>query len=150
MYISEMLFYGEHEHKVDSQGRISLPSRYRDSFRSGIVLSRGPDRCITGYTPSQWESVADRMSRMGINRSKSRRLRRMTFALTYHAETDRQGRAQIPVALKQYAHIQNLGQVVIAGMGNFIEIWDQMAWNQEIEGLEEEAWHIAETSEEQS
>ena len=39
-------------------------------------------------------------------------------------------------------------EVVIAGMGDFLEIWDKEAWLQESAFLEEEASLIAETSEE--
>ena len=37
---------GEYRHKMDAQGRLAVPSRFRDSFRRGIVASRGIDQCI--------------------------------------------------------------------------------------------------------
>jgi len=139
-------FFGEQEHRVDPQGRISLPTRFRDTFRGGIVLTRGYDRCIVAHTPAQWDTFATQVASLALNRAKNRRLRRMSFSAAYTLETDRQGRVLLPVSLRQYAQIGE--EVVIAGMGDFLEIWDKEAWLQESAFLQEEASLIAETSEE--
>ena len=34
-----MIFSGEFEHKLDKQGRLNIPSRYRTSFLKGIALT---------------------------------------------------------------------------------------------------------------
>ena len=141
-----LYFFGEQEHRVDPQGRISLPARFRDTFRGGIVLTRGYDRCIVAYTPSHWETVASQVASLPLHRAKNRRMRRMSFSAAYNLETDRQGRVLLPISLRQYAQIGE--EVVIAGMGDFLEIWAKEAWLQESAFLEEEASLIAETSEE--
>ena len=148
MQVGPLSFFGEQEHRVDPQGRISLPVRFRDAFRGGIVLARGYDRCIVAYTPSQWESVAEEVASLPMNRGKNRRMRRMTFSSAYQLETDRQGRVLLPGSLRRYAQIDE--EVVIVGMGDFLEVWARDVWLQESESLEEEAWHIAETWEERS
>jgi MraZ protein len=81
-----------------------------------------------------------------MNRAKNRRMRRVTFTSAYQLEADRQGRVLLPASLRSYAQIDD--EVVIAGMGDFLEIWSKEAWLQESESLEQEAWLIAETSEE--
>ncbi len=131
---------------MDPQGRISLPARFRDAFRGGVVLTRGYDRCISVYTPSRWEAVASDMANLPMNRAKNRRMRRVTFTSAFQLEADRQGRVLLPASLRSYAQIGD--EVVIAGMGDFLEIWSKEAWLQESESLEQEAWLIAETSEE--
>ena len=146
MQVGPLLFFGEHEHRVDSQGRVSLPARFREAFRSGIVLARGYDQCIVAYPPSQWEAFASEVANLPMNRARNRRMRRMNFSSAYHLEADRQGRAQLPLNLRQYAQIDQ--EVVIAGMGDFVEIWDRELWSQERAEMEEEAWQIAETTEE--
>ena len=70
----------------------------------------------------------------------------MSFSAAYNLETDRQGRVLLPVSLRRYARIGE--EVVIAGMGGFLEIWDKQAWLEESAFLDEEAPLIAETSEE--
>ena len=139
-------FFGEHEHRVDVQGRISLPAHFRESFRGGIVLSRGYDRCISVHTPSHWEAHSSQVTNLPLTRAKNRRMRRLTFSSAYFLGTDRQGRVLLPLPLRQYAQIGE--EVVLAGMGDFLEVWAKEAWLQESEFLAEEAWQIAETSEE--
>ena len=73
-------------------------------------------------------------------------MRRMSFSAAYNLETDRQGRVLLPVSLRRYAQIGE--EVVIAGMGDFLEIWDKKAWLEESAFLDEESSIIAETSEE--
>ena len=146
MQLEPLSFFGEQDHRVDPQGRISLPARFKEIFRGGIVLTRGYDRCIVAYTPNQWAAFASQVASLSLNRAKNRRMRRMSFSAAYTLETDRQGRVLLPTSLRQYAQISE--EVVIAGMGDFLEIWDKEAWVQESMFLEEEASLIAETSEE--
>ena len=68
----------------------------------------------------------------------------MSFSAAYDLEADRQGRVLLPASLRRYAQIGE--SVVIAGMGDFLEIWDKEAWLRESELLDEEASFIAETS----
>ncbi len=140
------IFFGEQEHRVDPQGRISLPARYRDAFKGGVVLTRGYDPCIAIYTPARWEIEAGKMANLSMNRAKNRRMRRVTFTSAYQLEADRQGRVLLPASLRSYARIND--EVVIAGMGDYLEIWSKESWVEESKSLEEEAWLIAETSEE--
>ena len=70
----------------------------------------------------------------------------MSFSAAYTLETDRQGRVLLPISLRQYAQIGE--EVIIAGMGDFLEIWDKEAWLQESALIEEDASLIAEASEE--
>ena len=146
MQLGPLSFFGEQEHRVDPQSRISLPARFRDAFKGGIVLTRGYDPCIVAYTPTQWEAFATEVASLALNRSKNRRMRRMSFPAAYTLETDRQGRVLLPISLRQYAQIGE--EVVIAGMGDFLEIWDKEAWLQESAFLQEEASRIAESAEE--
>ena len=146
MQIGHLSFFGEQEHRVDPQGRISLPTRFREVFKGGMVLTRGYDRCIAIYTPAQWENVASEVASLSLNRVRNRRMRRMNFSAAYDLEMDRQGRVLLPASLRRYAQIGE--EVVIVGMGDFLEIWSKESWEEESAFLDEEATLIAETSEE--
>jgi MraZ protein len=51
----------------------------------------------------------------------------------------------LPATLREYARIGE--SVVVAGMGNYLEIWDRDTWQHERELLDQEASYIAEISE---
>ena len=139
-----MIFAGEFEHRIDPQGRISIPARFRTAFEDGIVLSKAYDRCVIVYTPEEWENVAAHLASQPIELTASRRLNRLTFAGSYPSQLDRSGRVLIPPQLRQYA---GLGEnVMLVGTGRFFEIWDRAAWQQESESLDAQAQEIAEAA----
>ena len=140
-----MLFYGEYEHRVDAQGRISMPVRFRDSFKSGIILSRGYDKCIVAYPTQEWERMAQNIANMPVTQDKNRRLRRMNFSGAFPSDLDRQGRFLLPAPLRQYAQIGE--EVVMAGGGSYLEIWDRDLWAQERQIMDQQGWQIAESME---
>ncbi len=140
-----MGFLGEHEHRVDPQGRISIPARFREVFKAGFVMTKSPDKCIEIYTPSEWQSRAEELMRGSINQSKNRRMRRISFSGAYQIEPDRQGRFQLPQTLRDYADIKE--DVVLVGLGTYIELWAKDSWVEESSAMESEAFMLSETNE---
>ncbi len=140
-----MIFSGEFEYRLDAQGRVSVPARFRDSFKGGLILTKGYEPCIVVYTPSEWESMAEKIAQMPSTQAKARKMMRLTFWRSFQAEMDRQGRVPLPAALRDYAGLKD--EVVIAGTGSFLEIWSKDRWSEQSEVLDEEAWQIAENME---
>ncbi|MEX0762699.1 MAG: division/cell wall cluster transcriptional repressor MraZ [Dehalococcoidia bacterium] len=139
---SLLIFAGEFEHRIDPQGRVSIPARFRSAFEDGIVLSRAYDRCVMVYTTEEWENVAADIAKQPQTRADARRLARLTFSGAYPQALDRHGRVLLPPALRQYA---DLGEnVVIVGTGRFMEIWAQELWSEERQSLDADATDIAE------
>ena len=131
---------------MDAQGRIAFPARYRDAFAGGLVLTRAYDRCIAAYSHGQWQAHVREVAELPMKRATNRRMRRLTFSAAYNLQMDRQGRVMLPATLREYAGIGEA--VVVAGMGDYLEIWDRESWRRESEQLDEQASYIAEISEE--
>ena len=140
-----MFFSGQYEHKIDSQGRVSIPVRFRDAFKAGIILTQGFEQCIFAYTPGEWESMASKVSQMPFTQAKSRRMMRLTFWQAFQLDMDRQGRVPLPASLREYSNADE--EVVIAGTGLFLEIWNKDKWAEQSLLLNEAAWQIAENTE---
>lgn len=139
-----MIFAGEFEHRIDPQGRISVPARFRTAFEDGIVLGKAYDRCVLIYTPQEWQNAADSLASQPANLGASRRLNRLHFSGAYPSQLDRSGRVLIPPQLREYAGLAE--NVVLVGTGRFFEIWDRSAWEQERELLDAQAPEIAEAA----
>lgn len=137
-----MIFSGEYEHRIDSQGRLAIPARFRAAFADGLVLARGYDPCITAYPSGEWQQLAETMRLMPETSADTRRLNRLTFAGAYPGELDRQGRTLIPAGLRQYAGITE--NVVVVGAGKYLEIWSSTRWEAERQALDAAAAEIAE------
>jgi MraZ protein len=141
----ENMFQGTFTHRMDVQGRIALPTRYREAFRSGVVLSKSYDPCVNVYTISQWQAHSSEFSFGSDTRSKNRLLMRMMFASAFESSLDKQGRILIPNQLRTYADLQD--EIIFAGVGPVIEIWNQKNWEEQEGLIASEGWRIAESTE---
>lgn len=142
------MFYGEFQHKVDDKGRVPIPPRMRRELKDGVALVPGVERCINAYTIAEWQKTASTMATTGpITREKMRRLNRYIFATAFRLQLDAQGRIALPVTLREYAGIGN--DVVIAGVNNYLEIWNKEVWEEEKTLSQEQAWQIIESLERQ-
>ena len=140
------MFLGTYEYRIDEKGRLSLPPRFRDELRQGMIMTQGLERCLTVYSLAEWQRVSDRMAAQPANRSKARRIGRFTFATAFMAALDSQGRVAIPAPLRRYARIEEAA--VVAGVNNYFEIWSADIWKAESSLMENEAWQISEAIEE--
>jgi len=140
------MFFGEFEYKVDEKGRVPIPPRFRRELENGIVLTPGMEKCITAYSLSEWEKLANELTSGGsINRNKLRRLNRAIFATAFNLNIDKQGRIALPTPSRSYAGIDD--EVVIAGVNNALELWNKKAWEAEKAMSQEQAWQIIESIE---
>jgi len=120
------MFIGEHSHTIDQKGRVSIPAKYRDQLSPGVIITRGLDHCLWLYTKSEWEKIASKLAALPISQKKSRAFARLMLAGAWDTEPDSQSRILLPEYLRTYA---NLGKhVIMAGLYNRIEVWDEDSW----------------------
>jgi MraZ protein len=129
------MFLGRFEHSVDNKGRVSVPARFRGELAGELIITRGNDRCLYLFTQDAWEPLAAKLNALPTGDADARNLRRAVFSAAEPVELDRQGRIMIPDHLRQYSNIT--GNVSIIGLGTYIEIWDQQAWQEIDDRIEE-------------
>ena len=139
------MFLGEFEYKIDDKGRVSVPPKFRNTLKEGVVLAPGAERCITAYPVHEWHKLAESLTTGPVARSKMRKLSRAIFATAFSLSLDGQGRIALPVTLRQYAGIGD--DVVIAGANTYLEIWNKELWAQEKAASQEQVWQIIESLE---
>jgi len=139
------MFFGEFEYKIDEKGRVPVPPKFRSALREGVVLTPGLEKCITVYPLPEWKKVADALTTGTVSPAKLRRLNRAIFATAFSLDVDRQGRIVLPAPLRQYALIE--GDVIIAGVNNYLELWDKGLWEAEKSVSQEQAGQIIESIE---
>jgi MraZ protein len=139
-----LIFAGEYEHRIDPQGRVAIPARFKQAFLEGIVLGRAYDNCVVVYTPEEWERAASDIAQQPATSANARKLARLTFSGAYVGSLDRSGRVVIPQQLREYAGLGD--DVVIVGTGRFMEIWSVDAWEHERRSLDTDAADIAESA----
>ncbi len=131
----EQMFLGEFVHTIDRKGRLTLPAKFRPGLASGVVVTRGMDRCLVIYPMAEWERLSQRISALPITDKRARDFRRLVFSGAADVMPDRQGRILIPAYLREYANLD--GEVVVAGLNTYIEVWNPQAWQEVRQSVED-------------
>ena len=128
-------FLGRYEYAMDERGRVPVPPRYRELFAHGAVLNQGPDPCLRLFTAESFEQQATLYTSEPAIERGGRVTRHGFFANSFSVELDGQGRMLIPAPLRVYAGLE--GSVVVAGAGEWLEIWDPGQFEAEMAAVSE-------------
>ena len=137
------MLLGEYAHTIDDKNRLTLPAKFRDAFADGGVVTRGLDGCLYLFPRGEWDVlVQGRLAELDLLIREGRLMQRHFFSGAAEAELDKQGRIGVPGALIEHA---GLGKdVVVAGVHDHVEIWDRVAWREQLTEVEGSAQHVAE------
>ena len=136
------MFIGEYTVSMDNKGRIAIPARFRSVLNAAAVITRGLDKSLFIYSKSEWEKIAQKLASLPLSQANSRAFSRLMLAGAYELEFDKQGRVNIPDSLRQFGSLTK--KVVVAGLYNRIELWDEKAWELYKQTTEKESNAIAE------
>ena len=127
------MFLGQFYHSVDEKGRLTIPAGFRDGFVDGLFITQGFDKNLRILTDSAFGDMSEKVVRMSETNPKIRKLRRLFFATASRVELDRLGRVLIPQFLRSFAGLEK--DAVIVGVGNFIEVWSPLSWQEQLQDL---------------
>lgn len=138
------MFVGQYSHNIDSKGRLAIPAKFRSELKKAVV-TKGLDNCLFLYTKKEWDKIAEDIASRSFTKSNNRSLARQMLAGAMEVEVDKQGRIIIPEYQRKFASLKK--NVIIAGLYNRLEIWDDDKWNKNILYTESNANDIAEALE---
>jgi MraZ protein len=121
------MFIGEYHHTLDDKGRLAIPIKFRASLSSGAVVTRGLDRSLFLYSKEEWETLAAKLASLPLAQADTRAFARLMLAGAMEVEVDRSGRVTLPEYLRTYAGLKK--GIVVAGLYNRLELWDEDAWS---------------------
>jgi len=136
------MFLGEYSYSIDDKKRLAVPVKFRASLGKKAVITRGLDNCLFLYPMKDWNVLAEKLSKLPLAQADARGFARIMLAGAMEVAIDGLGRILVPDYLKDYAGLGK--KVVVAGLYNRIEIWDEVKWNTYKERTEKEAGDIAE------
>ena len=130
------MFLGEYQQNFTGRGRVVLPKKIRQELKEGntIILSRGFEGCVWGFTPEGFEEESKKQLQFSATEERARYLRRYLFSASVPVELDVQSRFVIPSALLIYAKLERW--VVIIGAGDHFEIWNKSNWEKHLKEIE--------------
>ena len=136
------MFIGEYTYSIDEKKRLAIPAKFRQLLGQKAVITRGLDQCLFLYPAKEWGNLAKKLAQLPLSQADARGFVRLMLAGAMEANFDNLGRILIPDYLKEYALLRK--KVVIAGVFNRIEIWDEKKWKGYKTKTEKEVGDIAE------
>lgn len=130
---------------LDSKGRMTMPTRYREELSQGeagseklIVTIDTDSPCLLLYPIVEWQKIEQKIQALPSFNKATRRIQRLLIGHATDVEVDSSGRVLLPTLLREYANLEK--EIVLIGQGNKFEIWDKKYWQKHRdEWLAEEA-----------
>ncbi|MBE7414544.1 MAG: division/cell wall cluster transcriptional repressor MraZ [Deltaproteobacteria bacterium] len=125
------MFKGRYEHLIDSKGRISIPSRFRETlnerYDSRLVVTNY-DGCLIAYPLAEWQKLEEKISALPEFKKDTKAFLRFFYSSAADCAIDKLGRILIPQTLRDYAKLEK--EVVLIGAFRHMEIWSKTLWEQ--------------------
>ncbi|ALZ97920.1 MULTISPECIES: division/cell wall cluster transcriptional repressor MraZ [Enterobacteriaceae] len=129
------MFRGATLVNLDSKGRLSVPTRYRDQLNesaSGQMVCTIDinHACLLLYPLPEWEIIEQKLSRLSSMNPQERRVQRLLLGHASECQMDSAGRLLIAPVLRQHAGLTK--EVMLVGQFNKFELWDETTWYQRV------------------
>jgi MraZ protein len=136
------MLIGEYTHSIDDKNRVSLPAKFRSEMGKKLVITPGLDNCLFVFTLKEWSTIESKLNTSSLLQSDNRSFNRFMFGGAVEAEVDSIGRILVPDFLRDRASLKN--KVVIIGVSNRVELWNEKAWGEYKKVVEKQADTLAE------
>ncbi|MFH0987505.1 MAG: division/cell wall cluster transcriptional repressor MraZ [Patescibacteria group bacterium] len=136
------MFIGEYQYSIDDKKRLSIPSKFRKGLGKIAIVTRGLDGCLFLYPQEEWKKLAEKLGKLPLGQADARGFQRIMLSGAMEASIDNLGRILIPDYLKKYASLQR--RVMIVGLYNHIELWNDKRWKDYQKKSEKEVGNMAE------
>ena len=117
------MFQGASSLVLDTKGRLSVPTRYRDvlsATASGqLTLTKHPHGCLMLFPRNEWEKFRDRISSLP---PQAHWWKRIFLGNAMDVDMDATGRVLVSPELRAAAGISK--DALLLGMGSYFELWD--------------------------
>ena len=126
-----MRFIGRFPHTIDDKGRLSIPSRFRQTLQDrgqNILVRTDFDSCVTAYPLEVWARLEEKIQNRSNFEKDIRAFLRLFYSGASESPVDGQGRILVPPQHREKAGLNR--EVMIVGALNRIEIWDRERWDQ--------------------
>ncbi len=129
------MFRGVTTLSLDTKGRLTIPSRYRDELSSQgdgrVVVTVDPSKCLLLFPLPEWEPIEKKLNSLSSFNPQTRSLQRLLVGNAADLELDAAGRILLPPMLREFAVLDK--SVVLVGQGTKFEIWNELRWQEQMD-----------------
>ena len=117
------MFQGASSLTLDTKGRLSVPTRYRDVLSGAaagqLTITRHPHGCLMIFPRNEWEIFRTRIASMPMSAQWTKRL---FLGNAMDVDMDATGRILVSPELRAATSMSK--DTTLLGMGNHFELWD--------------------------
>lgn len=129
------MFRGANAINLDSKGRLTIPTKYRESLMDDcqgqlVCTIDISQKCLLLYPLPEWEEIELKLRKLSSTNPHERRLLRLLLGNVRETEMDKSGRVLLAPFQRQHADLTK--QIMLVGQLNKFEIWSEQVWNQQI------------------
>lgn len=125
-----MSFVGSSQHFVDGKGRVVVPAKFREPFRSGAVLCPYESGCLALWTEDGFAALTQRLQERLSDSSERRNVLRVWSSRAEEVTLDGQHRLLLTAPLRGFAGIGDT--VLFSGAIDHVELWDPARWEDRV------------------
>lgn len=129
------MFQGASAVSLDAKGRLAIPTKHRDAIAQDgtLVLTAHPDGCLLMYPDSAWQPIRAKVMAFPSMDRQASLWKRLLVGFAEDVQLDSAGRVLISPELRAYAKLDK--HVMFVGQGSHFELWDEAAWQQQLDAL---------------
>ena len=121
---------GQHEHTLDSKGRLSVPADFRLALQltenDELIITRHlKERCLLVFWSASWARFREQIENAPAPVATA--IKRVICGSARRVRLDRLGRLQVPQVFRRYAGLE--GKCLVMGQGNLMEVWSGDLWD---------------------
>ncbi len=120
------MFIGEYQHNLDTKGRITMPSKFREELGNTFYITKGMDGCLFVFPEEEWIEMDKKIKGLRLSRKDARGIARLFYAGAIDVSLDKMGRVLLPGNLRKYASLNK--EAIVIGVSSRVEIWDKDRW----------------------
>tara|TARA_R110000823_G_scaffold91174_4_gene201120 strand:+ start:7095 stop:7538 length:444 start_codon:yes stop_codon:yes gene_type:complete len=116
---------------MDAKGRLAMPARQREPLMArsegkivATIDTRSP--CLVIYPLPEWERIEQDVQALPALKPAIKRFQRLVLGYATDLELDGNSRILLPQPLREYARLEK--KLVLAGLGNKMELWSEDLW----------------------
>ncbi len=125
------MFTGASNLSLDAKGRVAIPTRYRESLGTELVITADPSGCLLLFPVPAWQPFEARVSALPNLNPRIKAMQRMWLGYKSDCEVDNAGRVVLTPEMREYAKLDRKVQMI--GQGDRFELWSERGWQDVIE-----------------
>lgn len=141
------MFSGQYRYTLDPKGRLTIPGKFREELANGgsevlmLTADVDPYAYLVAYPMEEWDRLMENLRSHPTNTNRALKdWMRYHIGRAMECPLDRHGRILVPPALRQFSRLNR--QVILLGMNEKFEIWDERRWGEKEEHIRQSSDQI--------